>query len=668
MRRRSILGALLLLITTSGLHWAGAADQPPAPRAETALGALAPAGVARSWGKDVSGQLGNGAPNSSQDAPVPVSLLTNVVELAGGGGHTLALLSDGTVMSWGDDGSGQLGNGATTGDQPAPTAVSGLSGVKAIAAGDNHSLALLNDGTVRAWGNDDDGQLGNGPTTGDQPAPVVVSGLGGVKAIAAGRDHSLAVLNEGTVRSWGNDDSGKLGNGATTGDQPAPVVVDGLSLVNEVAAGAFHSLALVNDGTVRAWGADDVGQLGNGDTTGDQPAPVAVGGLSGVKAIAAGDFHSLALRNNGTARSWGSNTFGELGSGEITGDQVAPVPVSGLSAAQAIAAGGLHSLALLNDGTVRAWGSDSFGELGNGATTGNQGAPVMVSGLSGVAAISAGESHSLAIVPACFGQPATLTGTSAGDTINGTAGVDIIHGGDGGDTIDGLAGDDIICGGDGDDTIIGGLGDDEIDGGPGLDGGRFPGPAVTVNLAAGTALAGSNVDTLLSIENARGSIAADTLIGNGAGNKLEGLAGADTLKGAGGSDNLLGGTGDDKLEGGPGGDTLAGGSDVDVVRYPGASALTINLGSGANNKGDSLSGIENVSGSNVADNITGSNGPNRLSGLGGGDTISGVGSPDEIFGGDGADNLSGGAGADSCSGGLGNDSADSSCETISGVP
>ncbi|MEX2236217.1 MAG: hypothetical protein WEB00_01590 [Dehalococcoidia bacterium] len=469
MQRRYIVGAVLLLAATAGVQWAGAADQVPGPRGERATGAVVPAAAALSWGEDSNGQLGNGSPSSNQDAPRAVSGLTNVVELAAGALHSLALLNDGTVMSWGRDNEGQLGNGAPAASQAAPVAVSGLSGVEAIAGGGFHSLALLDDGTVMSWGRDNEGQLGNGPPAASQPAPVAVSHLGGVEAIAAGSSHSLALLSDGRVMSWGDDSHGQLGNDEDTRDQAVPRVVSRLSGVEAIAAGAWHSLALLNDGRVMSWGDDFYGQLGTDATTGEQPVPVEVSGLSGVEAIAAGPFHSLALLNDGTVMSWGRDISGQLGNGAPFANQDAPVEVSGLSGVEAIAAGFGHSLALLNDGTVRAWGDDVSGQLGNGATTGEQPAPVEVSGLRVVAAISAGSFHSLAIGPTCLGQPATQAGSAAGEALSGTAAVDIIDGGGGNDTIDGFGGHDIICGGPGDDTLRGGGGGDKLLGGAGVD-------------------------------------------------------------------------------------------------------------------------------------------------------------------------------------------------------
>ncbi|MEX2237781.1 MAG: hypothetical protein WEB00_09630 [Dehalococcoidia bacterium] len=670
MKLQTLLLAAIFALALAAT--ATAAETPSGERAtpEAAISAAAPAGAARAWGYDGVGQLGDGGANTNQPTPVAVSGLTTVTAVAAGGDHALALLSDGTVRSWGSDGSGQLGNGGTNTNQATPVAVSGLGGVTAIAGGNAHSLALLSDGTVRAWGSDVSGQLGDGGTNTNQATPVAVSGLSGVSAIAGGNHHSLALLDDGTVRAWGWDQYGQLGDGGTNTEQPTPVAVSGLSGVTAIAAGDNHSLALVSDGTARVWGADEAGQLGDGGTNTDQTTPVAVSGLTTVTAIAGGDNHSLALLSDGTVRAWGDDFYGQLGnSAAFDDDSSTPVAVSGLSGVTAIAAGGFHSLALLSDGSVRAWGYDIFGQLGDGGTNTNQGVSVAVSSLSGVTGIAGGDYHSLALIPRCRGQLATRIGTAAGETLTGTSGVDVIVGGGGNDTINGLGGDDVICGGDGRDTISGGPGDDIIDGGAGPDTGAFPAAAVTINLAAGSAISGSDADVLFSIEHASGSNSADTLIGSGAGNKLEGLGGNDLLIGGGGNDNLLGGPGKDTLEGGNGADALKGGPDADAVSYPGAAALTINLLDGSNNKGDTLSSIENVKGSSGNDSIRGNNGPNRLEGLGGADQLIGRAGADKLLGGAGNDTLNGGPDADTCDGGAGaGDVANSSCELTPNVP
>jgi alpha-tubulin suppressor-like RCC1 family protein len=240
--------------------------------------------------------------------------------------------------------------------------VSGLTGVTAIAAGFKYSMALKSDGTVWTWGDNEYGQLGDGTKTA-RNIPVKVSGLTGVTAIAAGESYCLALKNDGTVRTWGNNSDGQLGDGTKTA-RTIPVQVSGLTGVTAIAGGDFHSLALRNDGTVRAWGWNILGQLGNGTFTSGSNIPVQVSGLNGVTAIAAGNFsHSLALRNDGTMWAWGYNRDGQLGNGSKNDSNI-PVQVSELNGVKAIAGGYFYSLALKNDGTVWAFGNNNKGQLG----------------------------------------------------------------------------------------------------------------------------------------------------------------------------------------------------------------------------------------------------------------------------------------------------------------
>jgi alpha-tubulin suppressor-like RCC1 family protein len=211
---------------------------------------------------------------------------------------------DGTVWAWGSNFAGELGNGSST-DSSIPVQVSGLTGVTAIAAGDSHSLAVRGDGTAWAWGYNFDGELGNGTTTFNESTPVQVSALTGLTAIAAGGNHSLAMRGDGTVWAWGSNFAGELGNGTTT-NASTPVQVSAPSSVNAIAAGGIHSLAMRGDGTVWAWGDNSLGELGNG-TTNSASTPVQVSGLAGVTAIAAGDLYSLAVHTTALSPAVGSS-------------------------------------------------------------------------------------------------------------------------------------------------------------------------------------------------------------------------------------------------------------------------------------------------------------------------------------------------------------------------
>ncbi|MFJ4094216.1 RCC1 domain-containing protein [Kitasatospora sp. NPDC089913] len=365
----------------------------------------------RSWGLNASGQLGDGTKTQRLTPTSVVGLsgaeLTSVAAGGTGGsagsGFGLALLANGTVESWGKNDKGQLGNGATsaTDEWAVPSLVAGLGGVQAVAAGGSHALALLKDGTVRAWGLNDKSQLGDGTTT-NANLPVTVAGLEDVKAIAAGDTFSMALLKDGTVKTWGNNDKGQLGVTArpasSTAAVPAPtpatrttaVAVPELTTVKGITAGASHALALLADGTVMAWGLNDKGQLGD-DTVVNKPYPVGVLELKNVTELAGGASHSLALLQDRTLRGWGLNTNGQVGDGTTT-QRNTSVPIPGVTGVTGIAAGAAHNLAVLSDGTVQAWGLNDKGQLGDGTTT-QRNNPVQVLAKSGSVSMVAAPSN-----------------------------------------------------------------------------------------------------------------------------------------------------------------------------------------------------------------------------------------------------------------------------------
>jgi alpha-tubulin suppressor-like RCC1 family protein len=378
-------------------------------------------GTVRCWGANYEGEIGDGT-TDQRDAPVIVessggssAALADVVAIAAGGFHTCALLADGTVRCWG----GAYGL--------APVVVKtgvgsqALSNVIALAAGAHHTCALMATGTVQCWGENYYGALGDGTKT-YRPMPVTVRSsttsrlaLSGVRAIAAGQFHTCALLAGGTVKCWGlnvavNDpfglwtSGGQLGDGTTT-NRSAPVTVKSaagsataLSTVRAIATGGLHTCALLAAGTMKCWGDNTTyGQIGDGTVTARR-TPVSVRSsatvstpLSGIAAIVAGQWHTCALLVAGPVKCWGSNTFGHLGDGTTT-TRHAPVTVrssaassSPLTGVSAIATevfagqdgGGDRVCALLAIGAVKCWGDNAYGTVGDGTTT-ERHAPVNV--------------------------------------------------------------------------------------------------------------------------------------------------------------------------------------------------------------------------------------------------------------------------------------------------
>lgn len=269
----------------------------------------------------------------------------------------------------------------------------------AVSAGDAHSIALKDDGTVWAWGNNRFGQLGDGTTT-NKLTPVQVTGLSRVIAVSAGNDHNLALKYDGTVWTWGWHVVSR--RDGTTENSVTPIQVAGLTGVTAISAGGAHSLALKGDRTVWAWGFNMFGQLGHG-TTVDTTTPLNVTYDSrylsnNVIAISAGGNHSLALRADGTVWAWGFNGAGQLGDGTTTLKRM-PVQVTGLTGVTAISAGASHSLALkADDGkTVWVWGLNTDGQLGDGTTSPRTRAARSTNFSTDVIAVSAGGSQSFAL-------------------------------------------------------------------------------------------------------------------------------------------------------------------------------------------------------------------------------------------------------------------------------
>lgn len=317
---------------------------------------------------------------------------TALVAIDGGLTHTVALDSDGAVWSWGANLLGQFGNGGLQPSQSS-TPVRGLiDDVIAIAAGDHFSVAVKSDGTVWAWGSNGSGQVGTGAEGDWQTTPVQVTGIEDAVAVAARASTAAALLADGTVMAWGSNGNGALGRGAfTPTDDATPALVTGVSGVTAIALGGgvsqLHALALLDDGTVMAWGSNALAALGQPVSTPANPTPAAVAGVSGVESIAAGQGFSLIVTGTGDVYGWGAANVGQLGAGTVGANSETPVKADVVGVV-AVAAGQQHVIAVHGDGTMSTWGSNSFGQLGIGVDSGFRLNPqsLELTGISGVAA------------------------------------------------------------------------------------------------------------------------------------------------------------------------------------------------------------------------------------------------------------------------------------------
>jgi alpha-tubulin suppressor-like RCC1 family protein len=359
--------------------------------------------VVASWGLNNTSQLGDGT-TTSRSRYGDIGAGNDVVQVAAGygspSGHGLAVRSGGTVWAWGANSFGQLGDGTTT-SRSAPAQVPGLTGVTQVAGGCNHSLALRSDGTVWAWGGNGVGQLGRGTITDHEATPAQVTGLAGITKISAGCGFSLALRSDGTVWAWGYDNVGQLGNGSTA-TSAVPAKVAGLSHVTSISAGWDSSVATATNGisvvtSVWTWGSNDHGQLGDGTLAG-HTTPERVTGLPVyIAGASAGGKFAAVLGTDGTVWGWGFDGNGQLGNAPASTPVTRPVNTIGIgSGITQIAAGLVIMLALKSDGTALAWGDNSQGELGTGTTT-NVTGPVRVTGLTGATQVAAGAASGFAV-------------------------------------------------------------------------------------------------------------------------------------------------------------------------------------------------------------------------------------------------------------------------------
>jgi alpha-tubulin suppressor-like RCC1 family protein len=397
-----------------------AAAAPSQQAAHAALQALAAPSLF-DWGDEALGDLGNdvngpaqlavsfGKPAMIAPSPAPISLPASVRQLVAFDDDGMALLSNGTVATWGDGSYGQTGDGVRN-ISLTPIVLPGLTGITQIAGNGGDEMALDSSGAVWVWGNNLSGQAGNGTHDGQILTPQRVPGLSGVVQIAAGDASDYALKSDGTVWAWGYNEQGELGDD-TTLNRLYPSQVPGLTGISKIAAGQEVAYAIRPDGSVMAWGNNSQGLLGNGTGTGMSTIPVQVPGLTGISQISAGYSQAFALTAfAGTVWTWGDG--GNAGDGTIS-PYFTPVQ-NGMSGVSQISAGDYDAAAVLSNGSILTWGDDSYGQLGTGTTDfNNYPSPVLVRTLAGGSLVAAGEDDAMVVASPAPRIPSVIDDTQA---------------------------------------------------------------------------------------------------------------------------------------------------------------------------------------------------------------------------------------------------------------
>ena len=308
-----------------------------------------------SWGSNIYGQLGDDSPVISNH-PTPVQVMTGVISISVGGGHNEAIQGDGTLWAWGGNEHGQLGNDGKANAQsywhgPCQTIpIKIMDDVISVSAGCNHTVAIKSDGSLWAWGDGKDGQLGDG-TAAIKYTPVKV--MDDVISVSAGSDHTMAILSDNSLWAWGNNECGQIGDGTTTNKlEPVKIMDD----VIAVSASGGHTVAIKSDNSLWAWGYNGTGAfLDSLSAFNVSPKKV----MEDVISVSIGSRHTMAVKSDGSLWAWGINDGGQLGDGT---NEFKAIPVKILDDVASVAAGLRHTMAIKKDGSLWAWGSNGDGE------------------------------------------------------------------------------------------------------------------------------------------------------------------------------------------------------------------------------------------------------------------------------------------------------------------
>jgi alpha-tubulin suppressor-like RCC1 family protein len=332
------------------------------------------------WGTNKYSDLGIGISGSAPEVPfgTPQKLGGSWIDVAAGSNHSCGIKTDNTLWCWGRNDEGQLGNG-TTNNSSTPVQVSGGGSWKSVSAGLKSNCAIRSDDTMRCWGNNNDGQLGTGNTT-QYTSPTALTATGGWntatwKSVAMGASNACAIRTDDTIRCWGGNWVGQLGDNTTTA-KSAPTALTSTGGWNTatwkaVSSGEHFTCAIRTDDTMRCWGQNGDGQLGRNNTTGVllPSALTATGGWDTAtwKSVDAGQWHVCAVRSDDTIRCWGNNSDGQIGDNSTT-DRLVPTAINGGGVWQRVSGGSTYTCGITTVGAISCWGSALDGQLGNNNT------------------------------------------------------------------------------------------------------------------------------------------------------------------------------------------------------------------------------------------------------------------------------------------------------------
>ena len=357
------------------------------------------------WGQNYYGQLGDGTggnldEDDYKNTPTKISEGKIFTSVAACIGHILAIDNSGQLWAWGWNEYSQLGDGTTGGNKTTPTKIKEGTIFTSVAAGFFHSLAIDNSGQLWAWGSNSSGQVGDGTIENIKNTPTKIKEGTKFITVAAGWNHSLAIDNSGQLWTWGQNNDGQLGDG-TSGEENnknTPTKIKEGTKFTTVSAGVEHSLAIDNSGQLWVWGWNRYSQLGDG-TYKQKNTPTKIKKGTKFTTISAGSNHSLAIDNSGQLWAWGSNNYGQLGDGTIENIKNTPTKIKEGTKFTTVAAGWNHSLAIDNLGQLWTWGKNDYGQVGDGTSgeENNKNTPTKIAEGTKFTTVSAGVDHSLAI-------------------------------------------------------------------------------------------------------------------------------------------------------------------------------------------------------------------------------------------------------------------------------